>query len=499
LDHGYKKFLQDISITFLTSIVNVIIAFPISIILGRYLGVGELGLYRMVTTIYGVCILFATMGIPASVIKYVAEFQKNNDQVTRIISSSIYISILLGIISFLIIFLSSNIIGNFFNMTELPLLIRTISIVFPFSVTCSTMLAILNGFRDMKIYSLISVSQNILMLLITIIFILLGYGVVGVVNGIIISNICIFIYLLWKFRNYFTKISSFQIINNSKILLNFGIKTVIGNSVILINYYADTLMIGYFLTAEAVGVYSVAVILSQFLWLIPDSIQKITYPIISEYHGKKRNEEINQIVTKTMRYTTCILITIGIIALIYSKYAIELIYGDSFGESIKPFRILLIGTIIFGVVKSISSVFAAIGRTDLFAKIPIISAIINVLLNFLLIPIYGITGAAIATATSLCVYSAIMVYYMKKLLRVSFDINWYTKTLVLTAVLIIINDITMGISRIHVPKMIIAFLEIILIWSYLLTSEEKKYLYDAAYKSKQAVCQFFCKIKDTYM
>src|SRR5665647_3198000 len=258
-----------------------------------------------VTTIYGVCILFATMGIPASVIKYVAEFQKNNDQVTRIISSSIYISILLGIISFLIIFLSSNIIGNFFNMTELPLLIRTISIVFPFSVTCSTMLAILNGFRDMKIYSLISVSQNILMLLITIIFILLGYGVVGVVNGIIISNICIFIYLLWKFRNYFTKISSFQIINNSKILLNFGIKTVIGNSVILINYYADTLMIGYFLTAEAVGVYSVAVILSQFLWLIPDSIQKITYPIISEYHGKKRNEEINQIVTKTMRYTTC--------------------------------------------------------------------------------------------------------------------------------------------------------------------------------------------------
>ena len=70
-------------------------------------------------------------------------------------------------------------------------------------------------------------------------------------------------------------------------LLSFGIRTVIGNSVILINYYADTLMIGYFLTEEAVGVYSVAVILSQFLWLIPDSIQKITYPIISEYHGKK--------------------------------------------------------------------------------------------------------------------------------------------------------------------------------------------------------------------
>ena len=129
-----------------------------------------------------------------------------------------------------------------------------------------------------------------------------------------------------------------------------------------------------------------------------------------------------------MRYATCILIIVGITAIIYSKYAIELIYGDSFVESIKPLKILLIGTITFGIVRSISSIFAAIGRTDLFAKIPSISAIFNILLNLLLIPIYGITGAAIATATSFCVYSAIMVYYMKKLLGVSFDINWYTES-----------------------------------------------------------------------
>ena len=171
---AYKKFLQDVSITFFTSIVSVIVAFPISVILGRYLGAGDLGLYRMVTTIYGVCILFATVGVPASVIKYVAEFQKNDDKVTIIITSSIYISILFGIISFVLIFISSNTIGKLFNIEHLSELIRAISIVFPFSVTCSTMLAILNGLRDMKIYSLTTITQSMLMLLTTLLLLLLG-------------------------------------------------------------------------------------------------------------------------------------------------------------------------------------------------------------------------------------------------------------------------------------------------------------------------------------
>jgi O-antigen/teichoic acid export membrane protein len=112
-------------------------------------------------------------------------------------------------------------------------------------------------------------------------------------------------------------------------------------------------------------------------------------------------------------------------------------------------------------------------------------------MNFLLIPIYGTSGAAIATAVSLCVYSVIMVYYMKKLLRVSFDIKWYSKTLVLTSILLIINDVAMDISRIHIPKIIIAVIGIILIWSYLLTSEEKKYLFDVVHRKKQEIGQFF--------
>jgi len=69
-----KKFAFDVGITLFASVVTLPLGFVITILLGRYLGAGDLGLYRMATTIYGIGMLVAAIGIPAAIIKYVAEF-----------------------------------------------------------------------------------------------------------------------------------------------------------------------------------------------------------------------------------------------------------------------------------------------------------------------------------------------------------------------------------------------------------------------------------------
>ena len=57
------------------SVVTLPIGFVITVLLGRSLGAGNLGLYRMTTTIYGIALLVAAISIPAAMIKYVAEFK----------------------------------------------------------------------------------------------------------------------------------------------------------------------------------------------------------------------------------------------------------------------------------------------------------------------------------------------------------------------------------------------------------------------------------------
>jgi len=69
--HPSKKFAFDVGITFLASAVTLLPGFVITVALGGYLGAGDLGLglYRMASTIYGIAMLVAALGIPAAMIK----------------------------------------------------------------------------------------------------------------------------------------------------------------------------------------------------------------------------------------------------------------------------------------------------------------------------------------------------------------------------------------------------------------------------------------------
>jgi O-antigen/teichoic acid export membrane protein len=64
-----KKFAFDVGITFFASVVTLPLGFVITIALGRYLGAGDLGLYRMTSTIYGIAMLVAAIGIPAVILQ----------------------------------------------------------------------------------------------------------------------------------------------------------------------------------------------------------------------------------------------------------------------------------------------------------------------------------------------------------------------------------------------------------------------------------------------
>ena len=67
--HPTKKFAFDVGITFIASVVTLPLGFVITVVLGRYLSAGDLGLYRMTSTVYGIAMLVAALGIPAAMIK----------------------------------------------------------------------------------------------------------------------------------------------------------------------------------------------------------------------------------------------------------------------------------------------------------------------------------------------------------------------------------------------------------------------------------------------
>jgi len=468
-----KKFAFDVGITFVASMVAMLFGFVITVLLGRYLGAGDLGLYRMVSTIYGIAMLFAAIGIPVAIIKYVAEYKGDRNKTNSIVSAGVITSLLLGIGFSVLFYLSSGIFEEIFKMPGLAGLLKILSPVFPFALVGGVLLGMLNGLREMKKYGTAMIIQSILMMVVSILLIYFGFGVAGVVIGVVLASVGWCLYLLLITRNYF-KITFEGYADNTKEMLVFGAQIFGANAINMINYQADIIMIGYFLTVTDVGYYAVAVGLSKFFWIIPQAVQSITYPATSEYWSKNNHSALQLMIDKSMKYTACLLLPIGLGVGFFATNIITLIFGDGFVHAVLPLQILIVGTVVFGLIKSVGTSVTGMGRPDIALKLVCISATTNIVLNILLIPNYGITGAAMATATSLIIGSLLGIFVTVRMSNVKIDLKWYAKISGMALISILIF-IYLKHVNIYFVGILLVCIFVFLIITKLLDDEDRDY------------------------
>jgi len=468
-----KKFAFDVGIIFFSSAITLILSFVITIVLGRYLGAGNLGLYRMTFTIYGFALLIAGIGIPATMIKYVAEYKEDKNKINQIISSGIITSLFLGMSFIALFYFSSSLFADIFNMPELSHLIKIISLIFPFALLNGVLLGLLNGIREMKKYAKATIVQSILMVIITISLIYYGFGVAGAVIGIVLSSAGSCLFLIFVSRNYF-EIALDEYIPRTKKMLKFGTQLSTAGVINEINNQLDILLIGFFLMSTDVGYYIVAIGLSRFFWLVPMSIQKITYPATSSYWSKNNHVALNIMFNKTMKYCTVVLVLIGLGIGFFAKDIIAMMFGEGFGHAVLPLQILLIGTIIRGsIIQPIGGSLAAIERPDLSLKISAFMISINVILDIILITRIGIVGAAIATTISLVGGAFMNLHFIARHLSIKFDIRWYLGVLGITIMAIILFKFGIIFVNPYLFGGAILICCSILIFRFFLTKEDK--------------------------
>ncbi len=213
------------------------------------------------------------------------------------------------------------------------------------------------------------------------------------------------------------------------------------NLINMINLQADTVFVGYFLTAADVGYYSAATGLSKFFWVVPQAIQTVSYPATSDYWGKRDISGLQKMLDKSMKYTALALMPAGLAIGLFAEDIVTRIYGQGFHQSALPLQILLVGTVIFGVVcTSIGGSLAGVNRPDLGLKAAGISATANVILNIVLIPHFGIIGAGMATTISLITMALVFYVLTIKTLLLKAKIKWIAEiaTSIITAIILML-------------------------------------------------------------
>ncbi len=191
----------------------------------------------------------------------------------------------------------------------------------------------------------------------------------------------------------------------------FGIKQHLGSIFQLLNYRLDLLIIAALLTSMEVGQYSVSVVMAEIIWYIPSSLGQVLYPKTAS-SGTKEANTFTPLVCKTniILSLTAALILYGISGII-----IPWLFTSEFFPSVMALKLLLPGTFFLGISKVLGSDLTGRGFPQYNTYAAFASLIFTVVFDFLLIPHFGINGAALASSISYMINALIITYLFIKI------------------------------------------------------------------------------------
>lgn len=408
----------DVQWAFISIATASLAHFILRIVLGRELGPEGLGVYTLAFTIYLLGMQFAAFGIGSALTKYVAEFLEDKVAIRNYVSSGMTSSIITGGLMGVVLFLLAPYIAiSFFHVPELEPLVQLTALCYPFIAIQKAVLGTLNGFRRMHLYALLNIIQNVTVVAVSIALVLLfEMGVIGAVIGfvgptILVSALCPI--LIRDCMGFGASLWNTAALRATTI---FGFYVVLGNSVSFLNTQIDSIMIGYYLSPIEVGIYAVAVLLAQTLTLIPGAVQRVTAPATATLYGKGDIGAIRKIIYSTMKKAFLVSAAIALVLVIFGQFFISLFFTPEFLPAYVPLLVLLIGHTIFAPFMAIGSTLASIGKVNIPFRIHFICGVLNIALNILLIPLFGIMGAAVSTTITHIVNFVIHITVIKRAL-----------------------------------------------------------------------------------
>lgn len=183
--------------------------------------------------------------------------------------------------------------------------------------------------------------------------------------------------------------------NYAKELVKASLPLLLNNFTIVIYMKVDQVMIGKMLTAKEVGLYSVAVTISEMVYFFPMAISNALYPKITD--AKKNGEDYKKILERIGQINVTVCLLWALFCTFLMPFLVVFVYGENYAPACTVIQIHSWAGIFVGASTGTGSDIIFEEKQKLFFYDTMFAAVLNVILNYILIKIIGINGAAIAT------------------------------------------------------------------------------------------------------
>jgi O-antigen/teichoic acid export membrane protein len=390
---SFKKYFVNTSWLFFERILRILVSFVVTIFVVRYLGPKDFGLYSYALSFFWLFGSLSTLGLESITTREIVKFPEKKDE----INGTVFFLRLAGSFAAVISIGITLLITGEDSFTSMLILILSGSFFFQsFSVIEYYFRAIVKAK-----YNAYALSASVILSSgLKVIFILTEAPLLYFIYAVVFEYMVLAAGLIIVY--HYNKLSIFNWKYSKQLasaLLKDSWPLMLSGIVVMVYMRIDQIMIKHMIGEEAVGFYAAAVRLCEAWYFIPVTLCNSIFPAI--VNAKNVSEEFyNNRMQKLYDILTWLAIVIAVPVTIFSGQIIELLFGQEFAPASPVLTIYIwAGVAVFLGVAS-SQYLINENLTKLSFIRTFTGMIINVILNLVLIPVWGINGAALATLVS---------------------------------------------------------------------------------------------------
>lgn len=412
-----KQIKLDYSLLILGYIILGITSLAVIAVPALFFSQSQIGTFGVCLSLQFILSQLFGMGFHFSALYYKSVSISNQENMYCAVNSKLnvtVVAVITGTIMFFSFPLLSNVYDNFLlENFKLYIILSTV-----FIAINRVLFSELNASKKFSIIGILYIVKSFVFLLVLTLMILKAIDFKQYINcQLLFPELIIYLYYAFVVIKHFSKVKDFQTFRYFKRDLYFGIKSMWGTIFLEASTKVDILILGIFVSPEKVGIYSIISMISDLFLNISNAIRTLINPDITQNFINNRQKFNNFIISKVkfsyqilLPIITCIVVSFYIITKFVPKYYI---YQQGFFALVLLCMFL---ALVSGFIPLMLT-FGQIGKPNLQSINFFVLFIANVVLNYLLIPLYGIEGASVATGLSYLIY----VLFFRTLLH-------YTKT-----------------------------------------------------------------------
>jgi O-antigen/teichoic acid export membrane protein len=394
-----RGFVKDFISIGVSKFAMIFFSLVTTIITARFLGPEMNGIIASLIVYPSIFLSFGSLGIKQSTTFLLGQNLYKEEEIKTTITQIWFLTTLFSLI---LCFVLIKFIGKNDNLTLIILAILPI----PFVLFNTYNSGVFLGKNQIKEFNQINWLPTLVIFLLTILnIVILKLDVEGYLIALIGGPLVISMFLLFKMKFF----KSFRLKVNRilfKKLLGLGVIYALSLLIINLNYKFDVIMISSLSTKYELGIYSKGSSITEFLWQIPMLLSTIVF---ARSATSKNSREFSLKVCQLLRVSIVFIFLGSSFLFLFSDSIIIGMFGESYKQSSQVLNNLLPGVLLLTIYKVLNMDLSGRGKPwiAIFAMLP--ALIINVVLNYFLIPKYGAVGAAFASTIS---YSSAAIIFL---------------------------------------------------------------------------------------